>query len=88
MKSRKAGLKGRRNNKDGEVKRYTDEMIEYARRWSEARDRYAQDPVKYPMPEPKDIPLPKVIASVKPWTDEEIEADTQNSSTRQHPCIS
>ena len=63
--------------REEEIRRYTDEIIEYARQWSEARDRHAQDQVKYPMPAPDDIPLPKVIESVKPWTDEEIEADTK-----------
>ncbi|MCR4321230.1 MAG: NB-ARC domain-containing protein [Candidatus Brocadiaceae bacterium] len=73
--------------REEEIRRYTDEIIEYARRWSNARDRHAQDPVKYPMPEPKDIPLPKVIESVRPWTNEEIDADTQriiNNPTRLH----
>lgn len=63
--------------REEETKRYTHEIIEYARQWSQARDRHAQDPAKYPVTKPENIPLPKIIESVKPWTDEEIEADTQ-----------
>ena len=63
--------------REREIQRYTREIVEYALKWSEARDLHTQDPVKYPMPAPDDIPLPKAIESVKPWTDKEIEADTQ-----------
>ena len=63
--------------KEREIQRCTREIIEYARQWSEARDRHAQDTAKYPMPGSDDIPLPKVIESVKPWTDEEINEDTK-----------
>jgi WD40 repeat protein len=77
--------KEERRKRDERMQRYIREIIEYARKWSDARDRHAQDPAKYPMPKPEDIPLPEIIPSVRPWTDEEIEADTQriiNNPTR------
>ena len=39
--------------------RWTREIIEYARKWSEARDRYIRDQAYFPMPTLNDIPLPK-----------------------------
>ena len=59
------------------VKKYVDDMIAYARAWNEARDRQAQDPVKYPMPTAEDIPLPEIIPSVEPWSEEKIKAETE-----------
>ena len=55
------------------VKKYVDDMIAYARAWNEARDRHAQDPIKYPMPTAEDIPLPEIIPSVEPWSEEKIQ---------------
>ncbi len=59
------------------VKKYADDMIIYARAWNEARDRHAQDPVKYPMPTAEDIPLPEIIPSVEPWSEEKTEPETE-----------
>lgn len=68
-----------------EVSRYTGSMIEYARKWSEARNLHAEDPEKYPLPDEGDIPLPKVIESTPPWSEERIETETErivNNTTR------
>ena len=59
------------------MQRYIREMIEYAKKWNDARFKHYEDPINNPMPKPEDIPLPEIIPSVKPWTDEEIKADTQ-----------
>jgi WD40 repeat protein len=55
---------------------YTQDLIAYARVWSEARARRAKDPANSPIPAPEDIPLP-TIATVPLWTDDEIRADTE-----------
>ena len=59
------------------VRSFTGEMIAYVRAWNDARNRHAEDPRKCPMPRPDDIPLPQIIPSVRPWTDEEIRRDTE-----------
>ncbi len=69
--------KEERRKRDERMQRYIREMIEYAKKWNDARFRHYEDPENNPMPKPEDIPLPEIIPSVKPWMDEEIEADTQ-----------
>ena len=67
------------------VQKYVDDMIAYARAWNEARDRYAEDPVKYPMPTAGDIPLPEIIPVADLRSAEQIKAETEritNKSTR------
>jgi WD40 repeat protein len=67
------------------VERYTKEMIEHAQSWNNARDRHRADPIKYPMPKRKDIPLPESIPSVELLSDEKIREDlkkTINNPTR------
>ena len=71
---------------DERVARYTQEMIEYARNCSEARDR----PKRWwawlhrlPQRETMLLPGPPIV--VRPWTDEEIRADSEriaSASTR------
>ena len=62
---------------DERMQRYIREMIEYAKKWNDARCRHYEDPVKNPMPKPEDIPLPEIISSVRLWTNEEIMRDTE-----------
>jgi len=67
------------------VKKYTDDMIAYASKWNEARKMYSEDPIKYPMPKDQDIPLPEIIQSVEPWSDEKRKKETEriiNNPTR------
>jgi len=67
------------------IKKYTDDMIAYASKWNEARKKHREDPVKYPMPKDEDIPLPEIIQSVKPWSDEKRKKETEriiNNPTR------
>ena len=59
------------------VKKYTDDMIAYASKWNEARKKHREDPIKYPMPKDEDIPLPEIIKSVEPWSDEKRERETK-----------
>jgi telomerase protein component 1 len=63
------------------IMQYTKEIITYARQWSEARDNYIQYPTRYPMPRKEEIPLPKIVPSVRPWTEEEITANTEKIIT-------
>ncbi len=55
---------------------YTQDLIAYARAWNEARLQYASDPARYPLPPPEAIALP-TLESVRLWTDEELQADTE-----------
>ncbi len=55
----------------GRMKRWTREIIEYSRKWSEAREKHAEDPVKYPMPKDEKIPLPELPQSMGPSKSEE-----------------
>lgn len=67
------------------VRRYTEEIVAYARDWNDARKRHAEDPETYPMPKPEDIPFPEIIPSVRLWTDEDIGKDREriiNNPTR------
>jgi WD40 repeat protein len=59
------------------VKKYTEEMIAYAKAWNDARVRHVTDPDHNPMPEQGDIPLPESIPSVAPWSYDKIREDTE-----------
>ena len=85
MDCRRQKEKEEKQKRDERMQRYIREMIEYAKKWNDARFRHYEDPINNPMPRPEDIPLPEIIPSVRPWTDEEIEADIQriiNNPTR------
>lgn len=66
----------RERESDERVARYTRDLIEYARSWSDARDRHARDPAGCRLPEPGEIRLPVPPPTVRIWTEQEIEADT------------
>jgi hypothetical protein len=59
------------------IARYIQELIAYAQAWSEARARYTAEPGNRPLPEADAIPLPDIIPSVRPWTDEQIQVDVE-----------
>jgi hypothetical protein len=67
--------------RDKRLTRYTAELIAYARAWSEARDRSKRDPVEFPPGDPVHVRLPLPPPTVRMWTDEEIDADTERLAT-------
>ena len=70
---------------DTRVSVYAQEIVEYARRWSDARDRYEGDAERNPLPGPQDLEVPIPPSSIRPWTKEEIQARAelvQNAPTR------
>ena len=59
------------------VKQYTEDIIEYARKWSDARKKHKENPERYLIPKPEDILLPEIIPSVESWSEERIRKDTE-----------
>jgi WD40 repeat protein len=68
--------KEKKSASEQQIAQYTKEMVAYARVWSKAREQYAVDPRKNPMPKDNDIPLP-IFASVVPWIDDQIRAESE-----------
>jgi WD40 repeat protein len=67
-----------REEREARIKRWTAEIIAYARSWSERRDRLARGE---PVPEPEPI-LPEPVSACRIWTQEEIEAECQRISNQ------
>ena len=65
------------------AERWTREIIEYARKWTEARKRHRENPEQNPLPKAEDIPLPEIIPCEPLLTDDQIEAECQRII--QHP---
>ena len=57
--------KQKEGEREEQVKKYTENMLVYAKAWNDARVRHVTDPDHNPMPEQGDIPLPEPIPSVE-----------------------
>ena len=70
--------KQKESEQEERIKKYTEEMIAYAKAWSEARNQDATDPDYNPMlPKQRDILLPEPISSIEPWSDDKIMENTE-----------
>lgn len=58
--------------KNGRIRKWITDIIEYAGRWSDARELYYNDPLKNPMPSAEDIPLPEMPEAEMPKTEQQI----------------
>ncbi len=65
-----------RQEGEARIRRWTADIIAYARMWSERRDRLTRGE---PVPEPEPA-LPEPVSAVRMWTEEEIEAECRRLS--------
>ncbi|MEK6287722.1 MAG: AAA family ATPase [Acidobacteriota bacterium] len=73
----------RRRQLDLNVAKYAEEIVSYARSWTEAQARHRADAILNPSPQELALALPEVLRAVRPVTDEEIEADCERIASQQ-----
>lgn len=65
------------------MNRWSREITEYAKKWNFIRKMYRENPQKNTIPKPEEFPLPEVIESLRPKSEEELTEQKHNAISTQ-----